>query len=77
MTGLLAYQTLRFMDGVGNKHHGVALPYNYWTPEQWQAAVRELGVSVTTWRKDLGLYPAPASWFFERSLHFVALLSLP
>ena len=76
LTGMLAYRTLRFMDGVGNKRHGVALPYNYWTPEQWQHAVRELGVSVTAWRKDLGLYPAPASWVFERSLHFVALLSI-
>ncbi len=26
----LAGPTLRFMDFVGNAHHGVALPYNYW-----------------------------------------------
>jgi SAM-dependent methyltransferase len=77
LTGAFAFNTLRFMDRIGNKHHGVALPYNYWTPEQWRAAVRELGVSATVWRKDLRLYPTPARWLFERSLHFLALLSIP
>ncbi len=76
LTGMFAYNTLRFMDRVGNKRHGVALPYNYWTPAQWQTAVRELGVSATVWRKDLELYPRPARWLFERSLHFLALLSI-
>ena len=76
LTGAFAYSTLRFMDRVGNDRHGVALPYNYWTPEQWQAAVSELGVSATVWRKDLELYPKPARWLFERSLHFLALLSV-
>src|SRR5262245_22784366 len=27
MDGIFAYHTLRFMDWVGNAHHGVALPY--------------------------------------------------
>src|SRR5690606_11978895 len=33
--GFLAVPTLRVMDFVGNAGHGVALPYNYWTREQW------------------------------------------
>ena len=65
---------LRFMDRVGNDRHGVHLPYNYWHPRQWNDAFRRLGLSVVSWRGRLGLYPAPASWLFDRSLHFVARL---
>jgi SAM-dependent methyltransferase len=77
LCGLLALPTLRFMDEVGNRRHGVALPYNYWTPKQWQRAVQELGLSAVVWKKDLNLYPAPARWLFDRSLHFIALLAIP
>lgn len=31
--GLLANSTLRIMDYVGNAHHGVALPFNYWSKQ--------------------------------------------
>ncbi|HMJ91194.1 MAG TPA: class I SAM-dependent methyltransferase [Candidatus Acidoferrum sp.] len=77
LTGALAHTTLRFMDRVGNGRHGVALPYNYWTPAQWHEAVRELGLTATLWKKDLALYPVPACWLFDRSLHFIAVLSVP
>jgi SAM-dependent methyltransferase len=63
---------LRFMDRVGNDRHCVPLPYNYWHPRQWDDAFRRLDLSVVSWRDCLGLYPAPASWLFDRSLHFVA-----
>jgi SAM-dependent methyltransferase len=72
--GLGAGTTLRFMDWVGNARHGVALPYNYWTAAQWRQAFAELGFQVDTWIRDLGLYPVPARWLFERSLHFLARL---
>jgi SAM-dependent methyltransferase len=75
--GLLAGPTLRFMDWVGNARHGVALPYNYWTKVQWHQAFRTLGLSTGEWRDRLDLYPAPASFFFERTLHFIARLDLP
>ncbi len=75
--GLLAEQTLRFMDWVGNAHDGVALPYNYWTSAQWHEAFGALGLDVVGWITDLRLYPAPASFAFSRSLHFVARLGLP
>ena len=65
---------LRFMDWVGNAHHGVALPYNYWSRRQWSAAFGQLGLRTIEMRMSLGLYPAPASWIFERGLHFVARL---
>jgi len=70
--GILAHQTLRLMDSVGNARHGVALPYNYWTRQQWHQAFETLDLSVSSWEKDLALYPVPANWIFGRSLHFVA-----
>lgn len=72
--GLLARSTLSFMDWVGNARHGVALPYSYWTEEQWQRSFAQLGLRTTARRNDLGLYPWPASMVFSRGLHFVAVL---
>jgi SAM-dependent methyltransferase len=69
--GLLADATLRFMDWVGNAHHGVALPYNYWSPTEWAFAFDALGLKQIEIRVRLGLYPAPACWIFERTLHFI------
>jgi SAM-dependent methyltransferase len=73
--GVGAHACLRFMDWIGNARHGVALPYQYWTPQQWEDAFRELQLHRVEWHERLGLYPTPASWIFERSLHFVAKLS--
>lgn len=73
--GFLAGATLRFMDWVGNARHGVALPYNYWPENRWREAFEELGFEVEMWRSKLGLYPPPAGWAFDRSLHFVARLA--
>ena len=75
--GFLSYATLRLMDWFGNAHQGVALPYNYWSDAQWNAAFDSLGVRTSQRITSLGLYPAPASWFFERNLHFVARLERP
>lgn len=72
--GFLAGPTLRFMDWIGNKPHGVVLPYNYWTQSQWKAAFATLGLQVIDIKTSLGLYHPPASWLFGRNLHFIALL---
>jgi SAM-dependent methyltransferase len=72
--GFAAGMTLRFMDWVGNAHHHVALPYNYWTPAEWAAAFDEVGLRPVKMIRSLGLYPPPASLFFERRLHFIDLL---
>lgn len=69
--GFLGLTTLRMMDWVGNAHHGVRLPYNYWSKEQWNTAFDNLGLKVGEINLKLGLYPAPLSWFFESGLHFV------
>jgi SAM-dependent methyltransferase len=74
--GILARQTLQLMDWVGNAHHGVVLPYTYWTRREWQSAFAVLNVRVDRWIQALNLYPFPASLVFERSLHFVAVLDV-
>ena len=70
----LAVPRLRFMDWFGNARHGVALTYRYWTRSAWTEAFRSLDLTVADWNERLGLYPAPASWVFDDSLHFVARL---
>lgn len=72
--GFLAGPTLRFMDWVGNAHHGVRLPYNYWPLARWRTAFRDLGLKTATWIDQPGLYPFPASLAFERKLHFITRL---
>jgi SAM-dependent methyltransferase len=74
--GFLARLTLRGMDWVGNARHGVRLPYNYWSRAQWNAAFDDLRLAVRHWQSTLNLYPPPASWVFDRSLHFVAILGV-
>jgi SAM-dependent methyltransferase len=76
LDGLFANVTLRFMDSVGNARHGVALAYNYWPREKWLKTFDMLGLKVGIWTTKLEIYGLPASWVFDRSLHFVARLDL-
>jgi SAM-dependent methyltransferase len=75
-SGPFAQGTLEFMDRIGNARHGVILPYNYWSRREWLAACEQLSLQVSEWRDKLGIYPPPASWLFERSLHFISRLDL-
>lgn len=72
--GLLARQTLRAMDWVGNRGHDVRLPYNYLAPEEWQVVFAEVDALPVSWSTRLGLYPVWLAPVFERRLHFVARL---
>jgi SAM-dependent methyltransferase len=72
--GLLAEETLKAMDWVGNARHGVVLPYNYWNRLQWEAAFERAHLDKAAWDEDLGLYAPGLSLFFDRHLHFVAQL---
>ena len=74
LDGLLAGPTLRFMDRVGNERHGVDLPHNYWREARWREAFARLDLRVEYWTREVGLYPWPASWLFDRGLHFIAVL---
>jgi len=71
----LAGPTLLFMDWVGNRPHGVALPYNYWPEARWREAWAALGLEVDHYQTRIGLYPLAARWLFEPGLHFVARLT--
>jgi len=74
--GLAAGSPLRFMDWVGNAPHGVGLPYNYWSSGQRRSAFGVLGLKMSEYRGQLGLYPFAGNWVFERSLHFIARLEV-
>ena len=73
--GFLAGATLRFMDWFGNRHHGVSLPYHYWSRSEWRQAFPRTGLIPGKYREDLGLYPWPASLLFGRGLHFLMALT--
>jgi SAM-dependent methyltransferase len=72
--GLAAGARLRFMDWVGNARFGVALPYNYWTEQQWHTAWNDIGLQPERLVTRLRLYPKPADCVFGAKLHFIALL---
>ena len=76
LLGLFARPTLAFMDRTSNLRHGVHSPCHYFTLDQWTAAFSELSLEVDVWDTDLALYPWGARWLFERSLHFVARLTV-
>ena len=63
---------LRVMDWIGNARYGVRLPYNYWSRQRWVEAFAVHGLGVESWSSELALYPVPASWLLDRSLHFIA-----
>ena len=72
--GFLAGATLRLMDWVGNARFGVALPYNYWSLEQWTTGYGKAGLEVVTRQTRIGLYPPWADWLFGRGLQSLVVL---
>jgi SAM-dependent methyltransferase len=66
--------TLRLMDWIGNRPHGVHIPYRYRSCSEWQELYNRAGVVPITTDLDLPLYPVPFSMIFGRSLHFISLL---
>ena len=68
------FQALKFMDWIGNRPHGVVLPYNYQSRVQWDQYFEDLGLTVQGLEDAIPLYPFPFSRIFGRKLHFIALL---
>jgi SAM-dependent methyltransferase len=66
--------TLRFMDWVGNRPHGVTLTYNYQSRQQWTSHFASCGLVEASWKTRVPLYPMPFSLLVGRGLHFIALL---
>jgi SAM-dependent methyltransferase len=69
------HATLRAMDWVGNRPHGVTLTYNYPSLSQWQQHFAGCGLQSREFSTTLSLYPFPFSQLFGRKLHFVARLT--
>ena len=75
--GWIARAILAFMDDVGNRRHGVALPHHYLSAGEWAAAITRLGLTRARWDVGgLGLYPWPASLVFGARLHVLARLDV-
>jgi len=70
-------RVLAFMDWVGNRPHGVVLPYAYFSPGSWERAVAEAGLREERRGDVPSLYPFPFSALFGRDLHFVSRLVRP
>jgi SAM-dependent methyltransferase len=68
---------LKFMDDVGNRRHGVALPHHYLSANQWSELIERLSLETASWEVGgLGLYPWPASVIFGARLHVLARLDV-
>jgi SAM-dependent methyltransferase len=65
--------TLRFMDWVGNRPHGVVLTYNYQSRKEWAGQFSRCGLEEVNWTTEVPLYPPPFSLLLGRGLHFVSL----
>lgn len=65
---------LTAMDWVGNRPHGVVLPFNYWDERRWRAAWDRLGLRVLHYEATVNLYPFPFSLVLNSGLHFAAAL---
>jgi SAM-dependent methyltransferase len=70
----LDFYTLKFMDWIGNRPHGVVLPNNYQSRSQWNTYFAGAQLSLRAWQDQVPLYFFPFSGIFGRKLHFVALL---
>lgn len=67
-------KVLRFMDWVGNRAHGVVIPYNYLSTSDWSSAFAVIGLEKVHNVDQLDLYPMPFEILFGRSLHCCFLL---
>jgi len=68
------HRTLQFMDWVGNRFHGVELPYGFLSRAQWLELYRDAGLEPVGVNENIPLYPFPFSAIFGRKLHFITLL---
>lgn len=69
------HTTLRAMDWVGNRPHGVTLTYNYQSFREWHEHFAACGLRAMRFSTALPIYPFLFSQIFGRKLHFVAQLA--
>lgn len=66
--------TLKFMDWMGNRPHGVAMTYGYKSRSEWKRIFASLGLDVKTWNESVRIHAFPLNLFFSRGLHVITLL---
>jgi ubiquinone/menaquinone biosynthesis C-methylase UbiE len=70
----LDFWTLKFMDWMGNRPHGVAMTYNYKSRAQWTEIFTSCGLRVCDWNENVRIHAFPLNLLFGRGLHVIALL---
>ncbi|MCX6343491.1 MAG: class I SAM-dependent methyltransferase [Armatimonadetes bacterium] len=68
------FQMLKLMDWVGNRSHGVVLPYKYLSSDGWDSVYGGSGFQRESTIASLPIYPFPFSALFGRKLHFIDVL---
>jgi len=68
------FWTLKFMDWMGNRPHGVAMTYNYKSRAEWKDIFSTCGLQVRDWNESVRIHVFPLNLFFGRGLHVIALL---
>jgi SAM-dependent methyltransferase len=66
--------TLKLMDWVGNRPHGVALLSSYRSKREWYQLFASCGLRATSWDETLQLYWPLLNTVLGRHLHFIARL---
>ncbi len=67
------HAVLRFMDWVGNRSHGVRLPYNYFTRSTWTQTLIQIGAHEISRQESVpDLYPQPFQSAIGQRIQFIA-----
>jgi SAM-dependent methyltransferase len=67
---------LKILDWAGNRHHGVELPYNYFSREKWEALITDNKLKETKREETIpGLYPILFQSILGEKIQFMATLT--
>ena len=72
----LDFQTLKFMDWIGNAPHGVKVIFNFQKENTWEKYFELFSLEKIYYNNKIKLYPTLANSIFGRKLHFVAILRI-
>jgi ubiquinone/menaquinone biosynthesis C-methylase UbiE len=71
---VLDFWTLKLMDWMGNRPHGVAMTYNYKSRAEWKDIFASCGLHVSDWNENVRIHAFPLNLLFGRGLHVITLL---
>ena len=70
----LDFLTLKAMDWIGNRPHGIPLVNKYLSEAQWKKYFSACGLRIVHWTSQIPIYPFPLNKIAGLNLHFIALL---